>query len=431
MSAPGFTVDVFQNEYLPERAREVNAIVTVTSAGSVADGPASAASAAEIIIIDRSLSMGMPRAKLKRAREAAAVAIDVIRDGTAFAVVAGAGRAWSLYPDGGGLAIADADAKEAAKRSVGRLRLHHSGTAMGQWLRLARELFATREDTLRHAILLTDGQNTTESPAELADAIELCAGVFSCDCRGVGTGWHVDELRKISTALLGSVDIVPDPAGLAADFEAMMQASMAKKVADVALRIWTPQHATVRFVKQVAPTVEDLTARRTQAAPQVGEYPTGAWGAESRDYHLCVDVEPGAAGQEMLAARVSLILSTASGPQVFGLGLVRAVWTEDEALSTRINRHVAHYTGQAELAQAIQDGLEARKAGDEDTAAARLGRAVALAHESGNEDTAGLLANVVDVIDPATGTVRLKAKVSDADEMALDTRSTKTVRVRK
>jgi len=96
-----------------------------------------------------------------------------------------------------------------------------------------------------------------------------------------------------------------------------------------------------------------------------------------------------------------------------------------------MNRHVAHYTGQAELAQAIQDGLEARKAGDEDTATARLGQAVALAHESGNEDTAKLLAKVVDVIDPDTGTIRLKAKVADADEMALDTRSTKTVQARK
>jgi hypothetical protein len=28
----------------------------------------------------------------------------------------------------------------------------------------------------------------------------------------VGTDWDVDELRKISTALLGTVDIVPDPA---------------------------------------------------------------------------------------------------------------------------------------------------------------------------------------------------------------------------
>ena len=39
-------------------------------------------------------------------------------------------------------------------------------------------------------------------------------------------------------------------------------------------------------------------------------------------------------------------------------------------------------------------------------ATAKLGRAVALAQESGNEDTAKLLAKVVDVVDAATGTVR-------------------------
>ena len=114
---------------------------------------------------------------------------------------------------------------------------------------------------------------------------------------------------------------------------------------------------------------------------------------------------------------------------MLGQGLVRAIWTDDEALSTKINSRVAHYTGQAELAAAIHDGLEARKQGDEETATAKLGRAVALAHQSGNEDTAKLLAKVVDVVNPETGTVRLKKQVEDADEMALDTRSTKTVRV--
>jgi hypothetical protein len=38
---------------------------------------------------------------------------------------------------------------------------------------------------------------------------------------------------------------------------------------------------------------------------------------------------------------------------------------------------------------------------------------------------------VVDVVDAAAGTVRLRKRVEDADEMALDTRSTKTVRTRK
>jgi hypothetical protein len=429
MSAPEFTVEIFQNEYLPAGAREVNAVVTVTAIGSAVSRSAAAAGAAEIIVIDSSGSMGAPVQKLIQARQATAAAIDALRDGVAFAIVAGSHAARALYPADASLATANARTREDAKRALLHLRAG-GGTAIGKWLRLARDIFATSESPLRHVILLTDGQNQ-ETRAHLATAIRLCEGVFSCDCRGVGTDWKVDELRKISTALLGTVDIVADPDGLAADFEAMMQASMNKEVADVALRVWTPVHTTVRFVKQVAPTIEDLTGRRTQSSPQAGDYPTGAWGAESRDYHVCVSVEPALVGQEMLAARISLIVETADGPKPVRQGLVRAIWTDDEGLSTRINRHIAHYTGQAELAQAIQDGLEARKAGDDDTAAARLGQAVALAHESGNDESARLLAKVVDVVDPVTGTVRLKAKVIDADEMALDTRSSKTIRVKK
>ena len=426
MSEAGFTVEVFQNEYLPAGGQEVNAIVTVTSPDTP---PAAAGSkdAAEVIIVDCSGSMGAPQTKIAEARAATSAAIDVIRDGVAFAVIAGTQHARPVFPANGSLIVADDHSRREAKRAAAGLS-PSGGTAIGQWLRLAHQMFSSNPATLRHAILLTDGRNEHETPSQLQAAISLCEGVFSCDCRGVGTDWEVGELRKISSALLGTVDIVPDPAGLAADFAAMMENAMGKQVADVALRVWSPQHASVRFMKQVAPAVEDLTGRRTQSGPQAGDYPTGAWGAgESRDYHLCVRVNPAAIGQEMLAARVSLVV----GSDVVGQGLVRAVWTNDEALSTRINANVAHYTGQAELAQAIQEGLEARKQGDEDTATAKLGRAVALAEQSGNEDTAKLLAKVVDVVDAATGTVHLKKKVDDADEMALDTRSTKTVRTKR
>lgn len=135
----------------------------------------------------------------------------------------------------------------------------------------------------------------------------------------------------------------------------------------------------------------------------------------------------------MLAARVSLIIPAPDGgsPEMLSQGLVRAVWTDDMEASTSINPQVAHYTGQAELAQVIQQGLDARKMGDLDGATAKLGRAVQLAAFSGNADTAKLLSKVVDVVDEASGTVRLKAKVAEADEMTLETRSTKTVRVKK
>jgi hypothetical protein len=431
MNQPGFTMDIDHNEYLAEGGRDINAILTVTMAGTVLESPAGETDAAEIIIIDCSGSMGSPGRKIVEARAACSAAVDVIRDGVAFAVIAGTHKAAAFYPEDGSLAVAGPRTRKSAKKAVAKLR-PSGGTAIGVWLRLAHQMLTSHPARLRHAILLTDGKDESESPDDLDAAIKLCGGVFSCDCRGVGTDWRVAELRRVSAALLGSVDIVPDPAGLAADFSAMMAKSMGKRVADVSLRIWTPQHASI-FLKQVAPEVEDLTGRRTESGPQVGDYPTGAWGpGESRDYHLAIQVsDPYAVGQQVLAARVNLVAASPDRPEVLGEKKVLATWTDDEALSTRINQRVAHYTGQEELAQAIQEGLEARRHGDKDTAEAKLGRAVALAHKSGNEETAKLLVKVVDVVDAATGTVHLKKKVEDADEMALDTRSTKTVRTRK
>ncbi|HEX3648405.1 MAG TPA: VWA domain-containing protein [Pseudonocardiaceae bacterium] len=426
---PNFRVDVYQNEYLHQGADEVNAIVTVTSGGeAVTTG--SSAEAAEVIIVDCSGSMDYPRGKMIEARQATAAAIDALRDGVAFAVIAGTDQARLVYPQQGGLVPADARTRAAAKAAVNGLKAG-GGTAIGRWLSLANQLFLGRPNAIRHAILLTDGRNEHETPAALARTLSECEGQFVCDCRGVGTDWEVEELRRVSTALLGTVDIVADPSGLTEDFRKMTDAAMSKAVADVVLRLWTPQGASVKFVKLVAPEVLDLTSRRVTKSPQVGDYPTGSWGQESRDYHVCVGVNAAGVGDVMLAGRVSLVLSGAGGDEVLGQGLVKATWTDDMVLSTRINPEVAHYTGQAELAGAIQEGLEARKAGDLDTATAKLGRAVALATQSGNKDTADLLSKVVDVEDPATGRVRLKAKVSDVDAMTLDTRSTKTSRVRK
>ncbi|MFC9337762.1 VWA domain-containing protein [Streptomyces sp. NPDC057020] len=437
-TVPQFSVDVYQNEFLPEGGRDVSAIVTVTSTGGGTTGRqplarAGGGTAGVVIMVDCSGSMDYPATKMRGAREATAAAVDTLRDGTAFAVVAGTHVAKEVYPGNGGLAVADARTRAEAKESLRRLSAG-GGTAIGTWLRLADRLLSSSDHlTIRHGILLTDGRNEHESPEELRSALDACAGRFTCDARGVGTDWEVKEVTGIASALLGSADIVADPAGLAADFTTMMEQAMGKGVADVVLRLWTPVGVEIAYVKQVAPTVEDLTGRRTEAGPRAGDYPTGSWGDESRDYHVSVRVPQAAIGQEMLAARVSLIAPDPLGgdPKPLSQGLVRAVWTDDLAMSTSINPQVAHYTGQAELADVIQQGLDARKSGDHDGATAKLGRAVQLAAASGNADTAKLLSKVVDVVDAATGTVRLKAKVAEADEMTLETRSTKTVRVKR
>ena len=137
-------------------------------------------------------------------------------------------------------------------------------------------------------------------------------------------------------------------------------------------------------------------------------------------------MKPGGVGDEMLAGRVSLVLADGA---VATQALVRAVWTDDTVMSTRIDRHVAHYTGQVELADAIQEGLHAAKAGDERTATVKLGPGRAARGGVGARGHDAAAAKVVDVDDAEHGTVRLRKGTEKAAEMTLDTRSTRTVRL--
>ena len=421
VAAP-FTVQVDQNPYLAPGTTRVDAVVTVTATGAGAP-----ADALEIVVVD--VSGSMAGEKIRAARRATAVAIGELRDGVAFAVIAGDHRARQVYPDFGTARADDRTRAEAVER-VRELRAD-GGTAIGAWMRAARRLADRHPDAVRHAILLTDGQNGEDAPV-FERAVRGCVGAFTCDCRGVGTDWRVDELRTIASALLGTVDIVARPDDLAADFRALAGAAMAKNVPDLWLRLWTPQGATVRFVKQVAPLVEDLTDRRVDAGRQRGAYLLGAWGAESRDYHVCVDVPPSAVNARVRAARVELVPGGTAGPASDGVlaqANVTAEWTDDAVRSSAIDPKVAHYTGQVALAAAVADGLAAREVGDVARAEQRLGEAVRLAAESGHGDTAQLLAGVVDVLDVKTGTVRLRADADKAGTMALDARGTRTIQV--
>ena len=423
-AVPPFTVEVFHNEYLPDGGTRVDAIITVTAqATTAADAPAQR-ERSEVILVDCSGSMGHPWRKIRNARAATAAAIDALPDGTWFAVVRANHDAETVYPPHGGLAPKTPETQAAADRALRHL-LPEGGTAMGRWLLLARDLLATRPGAIPNAILLTDGRNESESPDALAAALRSCAGRFQCDCRGVGTDWEVAELRTIADDLLGTVDIVAHPDDLVADFRAMAASAAARQVDRVGVRVWTPAGASLRFFRQVAPHIVDLGGRPIQVDNHTVDFPTGAWSEETRDYHLCVDLPPRPVGTEMLAARVSL----AVGHQVTAQALVNAVWTQDLERSSRIVPEVVHYTGQAELLRAVQEGMEAHARGDDETVTSRLGVATRLAFESGNDATLRLLANVVEIEDAATGRVHPRASVDDVDRMALETRSTRTARV--
>jgi hypothetical protein len=327
------------------------------------------------------------------------------------------------------LAVATPESRSAAAKEVSKLYAG-GGTRIGRWIRAATQLLA-EESGPRQAILLTDGKNENETERELDDALAAAAGVFQCDCRGVGTDWVVQELRKISHALLGSLELVAEPSGLTADFEKMIRSATGKSVAEMALRVWVPEGAIVS-VTEVSPNRIPLAGAPSGVA-NTTDFLTGAWGDESRDYQLTVRVRPADIGDRMLAARVTVLVDGATllvGERAVQR-LVQVEWTEDLALSTRLNKQVAHYKGHSELAENVEAGLKALDDGDETTAAVRMGRALALASELGDKEMSARLAKVVEVDDPTTGIVRMKNKVEKVDLMDIDVQTTKTAPVRR
>lgn len=421
-----FSATVYQNEFLPDGGTDVHAIVSVACTGAGQAGQSGAGLAGEILIIDTSGSM--ESAQMEAAKGAAIAALGEIPDGVYFSVISGNGAAFLVYPpvrSGPAMVPMNAQTGAEARAAISRLN-SGGGTVISTWLDLAGLLFSSVPAvTQRHAILLTDGENN-ETAEALDAAISRAEGVYQCDCRGVGVEWRVEEIRRIAQRLLGTVDIIPEPDQLGPQFAAMMRTAVSRGVANASLRVWTPQGAQVLFVRQVSPTVEDLTTRRSPVNDLTGDYPTGAWSDETREYHIGVRLAARSLGQEQLAARAQMVV----GDVVATQGLVKATWSNDASLTARIDRQVAHYTGQTELAAAIQEGLAAKAAGDEETATTKLGRAVQLAKETGNDEATSKLRKVVEIDNEDTGTVRLKKVVEKADEMALDTASTKTTRVR-
>jgi hypothetical protein len=420
-----FNVQVSQNPYLARDAGDVHAVVSI-SASTAGGSPGTAAprgKLAEAFIVDTSGSMKGD--KIRCAITALESAIGLLHEDAMFCVIAGCDSARVIVPMSPG---SEAN-KNAARREIRKLAAD-GGTAMSTWLAAAAREFLKVPASIHHALLLTDGKNESEQQSVLGHMVHQCEGQFQCDARGVGTDWIPDQLRLISGRLLGTVDIIPAPSEIERDFRAVLEGALGKSVADVSLRVWTPLGASVEFCRLVYPQTVELTnrAKPVKSNPQAQDFPTGAWGDEKRDYHLCIRVKPGAVGQRMCAARVSLIVTRGGVEEKVSDGMVLAQWTDDDAQSAVINPAVAHYTGQAELADTIQQGLNARAVGNAPLATKMLGRAVQIAAES-NPETMKLLRKVVEIEDEKQGTVKLRKSVRKEDEFALDTRSTKTVRV--
>ena len=209
-----FTAEVFQNEFLPDGGTDVHAIVTVTCAGAGEAGQSGAGDAGEIVIVDTSGSMG--RTKIarrpagRRGRAGPGARRRLVRGHRreprgAPGLPAAARR--PMVPDG---------RPRHARRGQGRdrrLPCPTAGTAMGTWLHAGHPAVRRRPGAGAEARDPADRRHQPARDPRAADArrSRRARGQFQCDCRGVGADWQVAEVRRIATALLGSVDLIAAP----------------------------------------------------------------------------------------------------------------------------------------------------------------------------------------------------------------------------
>lgn len=415
-----FRIETFLNQYLPPGGTRADAVFSLT-----ADGMGQAARMPRLIglIADRSGSMdGEKMAALKHALRVAVDQLDA--DVEAFVLAFNNHAALALPPT-----RMDEAGRRTAHYAIQRLEAA-GGTVMSAALDAARAVFQSRPGALCQAIMLTDGQNDPADSLALDAALQACTGVFQADCRGVGLDWSPAQLRTIAARLLGTTQLVAAPEGLAQDFRDTLGAALAKSVADVRLRLWMPKNARLTAVKQMFPAEIDLTATIRPHDARSVDVPLGAWGDGTQDYFATFEVTPLGLGEQMLVCRPSIVWrDPASGDTAAPGGNVTVTWSDDASLTTRIDAQVAHYTGQAEKALAIQEGLEALGRNDEATATLHLGRALALAQQSGDNETTRRLREVVEA--DAGGTLRLRRGAGRVAVMDLDVGSTRTVRAKR
>ena len=416
-----FRIDGFFNPYLAPGQTRLDAVLTITSDSSVG---AALPIGKRVVGFVIDISGSMSGDKLSQAKLAARRGIDMLDEAIWFFVVVFNGAAQVLVS----ACAATSGNKAVAHNAVQELSANGS-TAMSRGLDLARQQVLRSGAAMASVYFQTDGENDIGDSAQLSQVIDSCQGLFQCDCRGIGTAWKPAELRMIASALLGTADAVTDPSGLEEDFRAFLSRSMSKGVASATLRLWSPKVVKLMGAKQVSPEIVDQLPLSKRIDDKTLDIPLGAWGSEARDFQLVFEMPAGTLGDEMLACRASIIFAGPEGETKVSCDPVAVTWSTDDSLTTRISKEVAHYTGQSELASSIQQGLEARVHGDEDKATRLLGRAAQLAEQTGNEEITRRLRKVVDVLDAATGTVRLR-KADKAAEMELEMGGTRTVRRR-
>ncbi|MDT0341538.1 VWA domain-containing protein [Streptomyces litchfieldiae] len=421
------TAEYQADQYAAGDGGDVRVILKVTVAGLGEEAAGRAAHRSEIIIIDCSGSMRHPSIRpIAAARRAAEKAIELLPDGTHFALVRGNEAAEVVYPSRPGTVAADEETRRAGGLAA-RAMDGNGGTRISAWLDLARRLLAGRPDaSLRHVLLLTDGRDRHEEEDELRRVLDACEGEFTCDALAIGEDWDVDQLREIVGRLNGRAAAVePSPGAdgpafpeeLTRMLTGIVRTATARTLPQLGIRVWTGPGVRISLFRQLVPVERDLTAAghvgaTDEAEGDVTGFATGAWGDETRWYELRLRAESASSrsgGGAGPGARIASVGLAAEGVALPETRSVTVRWTDESPPFSNPAPVGEHFKHTVALNEADQRGCRALAAGDLATAAEELGRAVRLARLLGDERRLTRLARLVVIEDADEGRVTVRA----------------------
>lgn len=421
-----FVLEVDAPSDLAHDQQRADALITVRARSAPGSVAAPESPGAEVLIMDRSLSMSGH--KLDEAKRAMCAAIDTLRDGTLLGIVAGHHEADVIFPAGGGLARVDAAAREDAKlRVIGQFA--EGGTAIGRWLACAERLFAsvTSPGAVRHAVLYTDGKDEHETPEQLGDILTACTDRFVCDARGLGDDWHYTELLRIAEALHGTAEAVVTISDLTEDFTRLMRQAQRIVVPRVYLGLRLGDRFQLAFVRQIRPVTAELTAR--QQREEETHVPLGSWPPETRQYQVSLGFDPHSltVDENLRAARITLHAEHPDGTRAPCSATVSMAVRRRSTPAFGIPRsaHLTRVENERELGMAMRACADAQLRGDRDRADHELRLATGLAQDL--QDSVRLrLLRAVATTGP-DGLLRVRRDVSRAEIQKIGVDSTKTV----
>lgn len=98
---------------------------------------------------------------------------------------------------------------------------------------------------------------------------------------------------------------------------------------EASLRLWTPHGATVEVFGEWAPAIRDLRHRALRLDDRTIACAAGRWSDGEREYELVIVVPPGEDGDEILAARLMVVVDD----EVVGQAPIVVTWTADQSLA--------------------------------------------------------------------------------------------------